>query len=105
VEAEDVDLAVRIFDAWVTRLGETGKSWDLNIMYGGLPPSVKDQMEKLQKIVREEDRGRGAPKTAVEERARRDFPDITPDRFRYLMDKLYTEGSIFERDDDHWRAA
>lgn len=104
VEEEDVAVAMRVFDAWVTRLSESGRSWDLNVMYGALPTSVRDDMAKLKDLIRVCDRGAGATKAEVLERAERDL-GMKPDRVRYLVEKLHTEGGIFERDEDHWRAA
>lgn len=103
VEKQDVDRAIRIFEWWVTHLEGEGSKWNLNVMFGGFEASVKDDLNRLIAVIRECDmKGVGALKALVQERAEKNL-GMKPDRVRYLIEKLHTEGAIFQRDDDHWR--
>jgi replicative DNA helicase Mcm len=106
VDNDDVARSIRIFEHWAHAIGGTGgDKYDLNIMYGGYTSTMKEEMGRLMDLIRECDvRGKGADKRLVMERAVRDLK-MRADRVNYLVEKLYSEGSIYERDDDHWRVA
>lgn len=104
VDEEDVGRAIHVFEAWARSTAPEGQKWNLDVIYGGLPSSVKDDMNKLKDIIRSEDHGAGAPKAVIVERAHRDL-GMREDRVLYLIEKLYQEGGIYEREDDRYRVA
>jgi replicative DNA helicase Mcm len=104
VSVDDIERSRSIYEYWARRLAPEGRQWDMSRLYGGLSQTLKDDLARLKDLVRVCDRGAGAVKTEVLDRAERDL-GMKPDRVRYLVEKLHTEGGIFERDDDHWRAA
>lgn len=105
VEVRDAEVAIRVFESWVTRLADTGGKWNLDILHGGLFGNIKDSMNQLKDTIRAcEVKGKGAPKEAILERAEKDL-GMKRDQTLYLIEKLYQEGGIYEREDDHYRVA
>jgi len=105
VEESDVDLAIKIFEAWIMGVSCVAMKggWDVDSVLTGLPKSIKGEMEKIKQIISDLDtEGKGVPKKDIIEAARKQF-NIPPERADTLLQRLLVLGELHEPEIDRFR--
>lgn len=105
VEDEDVDRAIQLVMKSLEDVGidpETGE-FDADIVEAGTSNSQRKRIRRVKAIIAdvEEEFDDGAPLDVILERA--EALEMDPEKFEHEMDKLCTEGEIYENKTDVYR--
>lgn len=103
VDESDVDVAIKIFEKWISRISGEREGWDVDTILTGLPRSLKEEMGAIKQLVEDLDiEDKGVSKRDIIEHARSE-KGISKERIELLIEKLMSTGELFETEIDKYR--